>query len=60
MTWEWIIRLALFGTLKCEKGQVHEDKLGFDQVNNAAIEGVKHIRRQHSVNEEEDIWWRKP
>ena len=55
-----IIRVALFCTLKCEKGQMHEDKVRFDQVNNVAIRGVDHFRRQCSVNEEEDIWWRKP
>ena len=60
MTCEGIIRLALFGTLKCEKGKMHEDKLGFDQVNSAAIGGVDHFRRQRSVNGEEDNLWRKP
>ena len=31
-----IIRAALFCTLKCEKGQMHEDKVRLDQVNNVA------------------------
>ena len=39
---------------------MHEDKVRFDQVNSAAIGEVAYFRRQHSVNEEEDIWWRKP
>ena len=51
-----IIIVALFCTLKCEKGKMHEDKVRFDQVNSAVIEGVDHFRRYHSVNEEEDIW----
>ena len=51
-----IIIVASFCTLKCEKGQMHEDKVLFDQVNNAAIGGVAYFRRQRSVNEEEDIW----
>ena len=55
-----IIRVASFFTLKCEKGQMHEDKVMFDQVNNVAIGGVDHFMRQCSVNEEEDILWRKP
>ena len=29
-----IIRVAIFYTLGCEKGQMHEDKVKFDQVNN--------------------------
>ena len=45
---------------KCEKGKMHEDKVKFDQVNSAAIGGVAYFIRQRSVNEEEDIWWRKP
>ena len=57
---EGIIIVALFCTLKCEKGKMHEDKVRFDQVNSTAIGGVDHFRRQRSVNEEEDIWWRKP
>ena len=55
-----IIIIAIFFTLKCEKGQLHEDKVKFDQVNSAAIGGVDHFERQRSVNEEEVIWWRKP
>ena len=55
-----IIRVALFCTLKCEKEQMHEDKVKFDQVNSAAIVGVDHLERQRSVNEEEVIWWRIP
>ena len=55
-----ITRVALFFTLKCEKGQMHEDKIIFDQVNNTAIGGADHFMRQRSVNEEEDILWRKP
>ena len=55
-----IIRVATFCTLKCEKGQMHEDMVKFDQVNNAAIEGVVHLRIKHSVNGGEMIWWRKP
>ena len=55
-----IIRVASFCTLKCGKGQMHEDKVMFDQVNNAAIGGVDHFIRQRIVNEEEDIRWRKP
>ena len=55
-----IIKLALFFTLKCEKGQMHEDKVKFDQVNSAAIEGVDHFERKHNVNGGEIIWWRKP
>ena len=57
---EGIIRVASFCTLKCEKGQMHEDKVMLDQVKSAAIGGVDHFMRQRSVNEEEDIWWRKP
>ena len=57
---EWIIIVALFFTLKCEKGQMHEDNVMFDQVNSAAIGVVDHFMRQRSVNEEEEIWWRKP
>ena len=57
---EGIIRVVLFRTLKWEKGKMHEDKVWFDQVNNAAIGGVDHFRRHCSVNEEEYIWWRKP
>ena len=45
-----IIKVALFFTLKCEKGKMHEDKVRFDQVNNAAIGGVAHFGRQRSVN----------
>ena len=55
-----IIRVATFFTLKCEKGQMHEDKVKFDQVNNTAIVGVDHLERQRSVKGEEIIWWRKP
>ena len=55
-----IIKVALFCTLKCEKGQMHEDKVKFDQVNNVAMEGVDHFERQCSVNGGEIIWWRKP
>ena len=55
-----IIRVALFFTLKCEKGQKHEEKVKFDQVNSAAIVGVDHLERQRSVKREEVIWWRKP
>ena len=55
-----ITRVVLFYTLKFEKGQMHEDKVMFDQVNNTAIGGVDHFMRQRSVNEEEGIWWRKP
>ena len=57
---EGIIRVASFFTLKCEKGKMHEDKVLFDKVNNAVIGVVAYFRRQHSVNEEEDIWLRKP
>ena len=55
-----IIRVALFCTLKCKKGEMHEDKVKFDQVNSIAIEGVDHFERQRSVNGEKIIWWRKP
>ena len=55
-----IIKVALFFTLKCEKGKMHVYKVKFYEVNNAAIGGVDHFRRQQSVNEEEDIWGRKP
>ena len=57
---EGIIKVALFCTLKCEKGQMHEDKVMFDQVKNVAIGGVDHFMRHHIVNEEHDIWWMKP
>ena len=57
---KWIIRVATFFTLKCEKGQMHEDKVKFDQVNNAAMEGVDHFERQRSVKGGEIIWWKKP
>ena len=57
---KWIIIIPSFCTHKCEKGQMHEDKVRFDHVNNAAIGGLAYFRRQRSVNEEEDIWWRKP
>ena len=39
---------------------MHEDKVKFDQVNIVAIGGVAYFGRQRSVNEDEDIWWRKP
>ena len=55
-----IIRVATFHTLKCEKGQMHEDKVKFDQVNIVAIVGVDHLERQRSVKGEEIILWRKP
>ena len=55
-----IIKVASFCTLKCEKGKMHEDKVMFDQVNSTAIGGVDHFGRQRSVNEEEEILWRKP
>ena len=55
-----IIKVALFFTLKCEKGQMHEDKVKFDQVNTVAIVGVDNLEIQRSVNEEEVIWWKKP
>ena len=42
---EGIIRVASFCTLKCEKGQMHEDKVMFDHANSAAIGGVDHFRR---------------
>ena len=54
------VRVASFFTLKCENGKMHEDKVMFDQVNNATIVGVDHFMRQKSVNVEEDILWRKP
>ena len=44
----------------CEQGYLQVDKVKFDQVNNAAIGGVAYFGRQHSMNEEEYIWWRKP
>ena len=28
--------VALFCTFQCEKGEIHEDKVNFDQVNSAA------------------------
>ena len=55
-----IIKVALFFTLKYEKGQMHEDKVRFDQFNNVSIGGVDQFRTQRSVNEDEDSWWRKP
>ena len=42
---EGIMRVASFFNLKCEKGQMHEDKVMFDQVNNTAIGGVDHFMR---------------
>ena len=54
------IRVTSFCTHKWEKGNMHEDKVMFDQVNSAVIGGVDNFMRQYSVNEEEDIWWRKP
>ena len=42
---KWIIIVALFFTLKCEKGKIHEDKVKFDQVNSVAIVGVDHLER---------------
>ena len=45
-----IIRVARFFTLRCEKGQMHEDKVKFDQVNNTAMEGVDHLGRRCSMN----------
>ena len=54
-----IIKVASFCTLKCEKGKMLEDKVMFEQVNKASIGGVDHFMRQCSVNEEEDIWWKK-
>ena len=48
---KWIIILALFFTLKCEKGKMHEDKVKFDQVNNDVVGVVDHFGRRHSVNE---------
>ena len=32
-----IIKVAIFFTLKCERGKMHEDKVKFDQVNNATM-----------------------
>ena len=55
-----IIRVATYFTLKCEKGQMHEEKVKFDQVNSATIVGVDHFERKLSVNGGEIIWWRKP
>ena len=58
--WKGIDIRTWFCTYKCEKGQMHEDKVRFDEVNITAIGGVAYFRRQRSVNEEEDILWRKP
>ena len=55
-----IIKVAPFCTLNCKKGQIHEDKVMFDQVNSTAMGGVAYLGSQRNVNEEEDIWWRKP
>ena len=55
-----IIRVALFFTHKCEKRQMHEDKVKLDQVNSVSIERVEHLGRQHSMNGGKIIWWRKP
>ena len=44
----------------CEQGYLQVDKVRFDQVNSAAIVGVAYFGRQCNVNEERDIWWRKP
>ena len=55
-----IIILVMLCTLRCEKGKMHEDKVKFDQVNSAAMEGVDHFERQHSMNGGYIIWWRKP
>ena len=57
---KWIFIVATFFTLKCGKGKMHEEKVKFDQVNNAAIVGVDHLERQRSLKREEIIWWRKP
>ena len=51
-----IIREALFCTFQCEKGQRHEDKVKFDQVNNAAKEGVDCLGRQRSLNGRKITW----
>ena len=50
-----IIIVAIFFTLKCGKAQTHEDKVKFDQVNNATIVGLDHLERQHIVKGEEII-----
>ena len=55
-----IIRVAIFCTFQCEKGQIDEDKVMFDQVNNATKEGVDHLGRQCSLNGRKITWWRKP
>ena len=56
IVWKGIIIGFGFHTLVCEQGYLQVDKVRFDQVNSAAIGGVDHFMRQHSVNEEEDIW----
>ena len=45
-----INKVALFFTFQCEKGEMHEYKVKFDQVNSAAKEGVDCLGRQHSLN----------
>ena len=60
IVWKGINIGAVIHTLVCEQGLLQVDKVKFNQVNNTAIGGVAYFGRQRNVNEEEDIWWRKP
>ena len=55
-----IIIGAGFHTLMCEQDHLQVDKVKFDQVNNAAIEGGEHLEKQRSMNGKRFIWWKKP
>ena len=60
IVWKGIIIEAVFHTLMYEQGYFQVDKVKFDQVNNAGIRGGEHLEKQHIMNEERVIWWRKP
>ena len=57
---KWIIIMAGFHTLMCEKGHLHMDKVKFDQVNSTGIRGGDHLWRQHNDSGRKIPWWRKP
>ena len=52
--------VAFIFSFQCEKGKMHENKVKFDQVNNAAKEGVDCFRRKCNLNGRNITWWRKP
>ena len=40
--------MELYFTPSCEIGHLHEDKVKFDQVNNAVLGGGDHLVGQHN------------